>query len=716
MKRLLLPYVVLSLLACAPLADPQSTPLPDPLSPDFHATQPAAVKEAALLSFSGCGDLEQHLEDRAVLELRLRIASNKKYALDSWDWYHAARYGSTGGGGGGTGGGAGSFDAGSSGSAGGAGGGAGGGPTDYTTTNTQVAGVDESDFVKNDGTRLFVLNGRSLFTASTWPASARARRGEVKLAGRPAAMFLQGDRVVVFSKVFDSTLGAPSWCSQGSYCEEWYSNATAVSFVDVSDLSAPRVVAEQRIAGGFFNARRIGDAMRVITTNAFPFLDELRTWIDWNQQMAAPTKQVLAAMYDALANQQEALVRAKTLADWLPAVRVQAGSLSATVPVSCGDIVSTTASARLGVTNVVTLSMADPSQVTRQALLANVDELYQSHDALYLTQRHWWWWWDSSHDDVTYLYKFDVSQPDRARFKAAGRLDGLPVDQFALDEHHGDLRVAVTETLMVPSGTGGGVAFAGTVNRVVVLREVGGLLAEVGRSEDLAPGERIMSARFVGDVGYVVTFRQVDPLYTLDLSDPTRPRKVGELKVPGFSSYIHPIDATHLLTIGTYIPEQQTDWRERHLQLALFDVSDLANPVQTHTQFVGQAWGWSEAQWDHKAFSYFAARGLLAIPFADWYTDANGSWRYVSDLRVYRVDPQAGFTPKGSLDMADVLFRNGCSYDTYYGCWYWYWTPQIRRSVMADDYVYAVSSGGVRVAHVDSLDTPIATALFDPSP
>lgn len=93
----------------------------------------------------------------------------------------------------------------------------------------------------------------------------------------------------------------------------------------------------------------------------------------------------------------------------------------------------------------------------------------------------------------------------------------------------------------------------------------------------------------------------MEPLYTLDLSDPTRPRWVGELKVPGFSSHMHPIDAMHLLTIGTYMPEQQADWRERHLQLALFDVSLLAHPVQTHTQLVGHAWGWSEAHWDHKA-------------------------------------------------------------------------------------------------------------------
>lgn len=710
MKRLVTPYLVLSLWACSAV-EPTSTPLPDPLSPDFEGTQAAAVQQASLVSFLGataCTDLEQHLEDRAVLDMRLRIATSKQYALEWWDWTHGSQYVPWGSGGGG--GGSASVDAGSA--AGGAGGGSGtgggagsGAPTDFTTTNTQVAGVDESDFVKNDGTRLFVLSGRSLFTTSTWPASDLARKGQVALPGRPTAMFLDGDRVVVFSNAFDASLGAPSWCtSYPSSCEDWYSNATIVSYVDVSDLAAPHVVAEQRIAGGFFDARRVGDAMRVITTNGFPFVGELMTWLDWNVQQAAPTKVALLAAYDQLAAQNEALIRARTLADWFPAVQVHVGATGLNVPVTCGDIVSTNASARLGVTNVVTLSLSDPTAVTRQALLAPVDELYQSHESLYLTQRHWWWWWDSSHEDVTYLYKFDVSQPDRARFEAAGRVDGVPVNQFALDEYQGDLRVAVTETLT-----------SGTTNHVVVLREAAGVLGEVGRSEELGAGERVMSARFLGPVAYVVTFRQTDPLFTIDLADPLHPHMVGELKVPGFSSYIHPLDATHLLTIGTYIPEQG-DWRERHLQLAIFDVSDLAQPAQTFTQEVGQAWGWSEAQWDHKAFNYFPAKGTLAIPFSDWFTDGDGNWRYVSDLRVFHVDPQAGFTPKGTLDMADVLDRGWCSSGYSYGCWSWYWYPQVRRSVMADDYVYAVSSGGVRVAHVDALGQPLATALFDPSP
>lgn len=694
MRTIALTSAALLAAACGTSTSPE---LPDPLDDSFDpGTQPAAVQKVALTTFGGataCADLEKHLEDRAVLEMRLRVAQNKRYALEWFDWRQRNQStwygtgGGTGGGfaaGGGAGGGSGAVDSGSA-----------AGPTDYTTTNTQVAGVDEADFMKNDGTRLFVLSGRKLFTASTWPAVNLARRGELAIEGHPISMFLEGDKLVVFSSGIDASFG--------------YTNGTWVTHVDVSDLANPRVVARQRVPGTFSNARRIGSAMRLITSNGFPFLDSQSTWVDWNLQQRARSRQELVAMFNALAASNERDIRARKLAEWLPSPVLLAQSGAQTSRLQCEDIVSTNASSRLGLTNVVTLDLNDPARFSRQGLLAQVDEMYQSNDALYLSQRHWWWWLNTTNADHTYFYKFDITRPDRVSFVAAGRIDGTPVDQFSLDEHRGYFRVATTVNMRTEDG------FFTTVNRVVVLGAQSGELQEVGRTEDLAPGERVMSARFMGDTGYVVTFRQTDPLYTVDLSDPAHPRKVGELKVPGFSTYIHPLDASHLLTIGTFVPDGTTDVREQHLQLAIFDVSDLAHPVQTHLQLVGRAWGWSDAQSDHKAFNYFPARRLLAIPFADWYLVDSSSWKYVSDLRVFEVDPMLGFTSKGSLDMADVLNRDSSCWANY-GCWTWYWTPQIRRSVMADDFVYAVSSGGVRVANVNALDQPIATALFDPAP
>jgi uncharacterized secreted protein with C-terminal beta-propeller domain len=152
------------------------------------------------------------------------------------------------------------------------------------------------------------------------------------------------------------------------------------------------------------------------------------------------------------------------------------------------------------------------------------------------------------------------------------------------------------------------------------------------------------------------------------------------------------------------------DWRQRALQLTIFDVTDMRNPKQAHTQLVGTSSGYSEAQHDHKAFNYFPAKKLLAIPFIDWNWGATGDsyWSsFTSDLRVFSVDPVTGFTPKGAISMRDLYQVEQWSNWTYY------WSPQVRRSVMADDFVYAISDSGIRAANVTNLSAPLSTARFN---
>jgi uncharacterized secreted protein with C-terminal beta-propeller domain len=321
---------------------------------------------------------------------------------------------------------------------------------------------------------------------------------------------------------------------------------------------------------------------------------------------------------------------------------------------------------------------------------------------------HWWWFPEVGQTDTTYLHKFDIRDAGKATYVGSGTLEGTLKDQFSMDEHEGVLRVATTVSKRVLDTANQGWWRFDTVNRVVTFGEHDGKLEELGRTEDLAQGERIFSARFVGNKGYVVTFRQTDPLFTFDLSDAAHPRRVGELKVLGFSTYIHPIDENHLLTLGEH-RDETGGWSGRTLKLSLFDVTDLAHPKETFTQTVGTASSYSEALYEHKAFNYFPAKGLLAIPFTDWSYDGNDYWSsFRSELRVFRVDTATGFTPVGALSMKDV-------YQTFnQRSWSWYWSPMVRRSVMADDYVYAITDGGLRVAKVDALQTPLATSLFDP--
>ena len=240
-------------------------PTPDPMA--AFPTQSTDLQAVGLTTFTGptaCADLERHIEDRAVLEMRVNVEMNRRYALQWFDWR------STNGTGGSTGA---SSDAGSA--AGGAGGGSGSsaGPADFTTTNTQHVGIDEPDIIKNDGTRLFVASGRRLFTATTWPAASLATRGSVEIGGHPFELFLEGDRVVVFSHLLEPAFGLPSWCQAQMDCGGWYWNATLVTHLDVSDLAHPVIVATQRVPGRYESARRVGNVMRLVTTAAMPFLD-----------------------------------------------------------------------------------------------------------------------------------------------------------------------------------------------------------------------------------------------------------------------------------------------------------------------------------------------------------------------------------------------------------------------------------------------------------
>ncbi|MDP3152322.1 MAG: beta-propeller domain-containing protein [Archangium sp.] len=667
---------------------------------------PSVVNRVSLQSFTGgsaCQDLETYLEDTAVLQMRTQLEAARD-GVPGWGWWGGWGRGGL------------EFDT-AGGLAPASANSAQSAPTNVTTTNNQVAGVDEADFVKNDGTRIFALSGSTLHAVRSWPADQTAVQGTLKIEGYPREMFLDGtDKAVVFSSIYTwyplSNAGGVSCL--GLHCGYSYANTVKVTEVDVSDLTNLRVTRESFLPGNYESARKIGASVRLVLSDSFNFPPGFKWSPDWDENLWND-KPRLRAAYNRIIAQNETLIRSQTLAEWVPAAKIKTATGTTLVPHACDAFARVNAPTRLGQVSVVTLDL-DASSLHRTSILAEPGEIYSSADNLYVATRHWWWWPAPGQRDTTYVHKFDITQPGNAVYVASGTVDGHIVDQFSMDEAaSGHLRVVTTIQTRVPDTTNPDNWWGTmqTTNRLSVLGENAGYLDVVGQSPDLAEGERVMSSRMIGDRGFVVTFRQVDPLFTFDLSDPTNPRKIAELKIPGFSTYIHPMDATHLLTIGTYVPEpvngQQPDWSARALQLAIFDVTDLAHPVQTHTQLVGTAYGWSEAANEHKAFNYFAAKKLLAIPFADWSNTGSGDYwnSFRSDLKVYSVDPLLGFTARGSVSMADMYQVQ------QYAGWTYYWQPYVRRSVMADDFVYAISDSGIRVANVANLSAPIATTRFN---
>jgi uncharacterized secreted protein with C-terminal beta-propeller domain len=560
--------------------------------------------------------------------------------------------------------------------------------SDFTGTNTQEKEVDEPDFVKNDGSRIFVLHGSNLLALAAWPPGSSRLESTTPLEGYPRDMIFHKNRVIVFAQrdfgggpfPIDARFGYPGWTGKGTFVATTY---------DVSG-AAPAQIQRLEFDGAYVNARRTNDSVRVVSV-APRGGPELLYWperdVDWTKPSA-----VRDALKD-VRKENTRRIKAASLQDWLP--RFYQDS----VPVSreCTSFQATNVTARSGFTTVTTVDLADLG--TRHTSILNMaDQVYASKDALYVAAQHYWTSRSQSSvtQDHTYLFQFDTRADAKdVRYVAGGGVAGHIVDQFAMDEEGGYLRIATTRETWI------GWSRRDLINKVSVLRPSAGKLELVGEISGLARNERIYSARFDGPRGFLVTFRQIDPLFTLDLANPGAPRTVGELKIPGFSTYLHPLDAHNLLTIGR---EANMNGWVQGLQLQIFDVSRFDAPVVKTQYQLGTSSAHSEAEYDHKAFTYFTSRGLLAIPFSDWSrTREDGG--FISTLELLHVTAATGIAPVGSIDHADLVQQS--SWDFYPG-----WSPQVRRGVMMDDYVYSISYGGMKVHDTRDLRNAIVTIPF----
>jgi uncharacterized secreted protein with C-terminal beta-propeller domain len=648
-------------------------------TPQPTGNKPPAIAQdkAALVAFQSCDELESYVKDTAVQMMKETVESSSYWR------YPMAEDGAKG-----------SVNAGAAAPA-------------HSDTNTQVAGVDEGDFVKTDGNRVFYLNGGRLYVLKSWPAEKTAIETYREIEGTPSEMFLSDNKLVVFSQVWDPILSPGTH----DYYYNWYgASATKVSVFDVT-TNEPVLVNEYYLGGYYNTSRRIDSAVRMVMWASLTW-PELQYWIA-NPHYDHP--ELDRAAFDQLEAQNEVKIRAQPLSQWLPRSYVLAHGQYVESPLQCTHYVRPTVPTKLGLTMVATLDLAHPENgIDQTGLLAETGTVYSSLDSLYMATPIWWWgWWgrldgQTADWDRTYLHKFSLAKPDRVEYRASGVVPGHILNQFSMDEHKGFLRTATSTWPVWDYKTGKQVGQQ--QNRVYVLKESGGLLETVGKTGDLAPGESIYGARFFEEKGFLVTYRQIDPLFTLDLSDPTNPHAVGALHIPGVSTYIHLLDPTHLLTVGQDSVTTATGELRNGVALQLFDVGDMANPKLTAKVVVGTRWGYSEALWDHKAFNYFAKTGVLAIPFTDYSTsgDLDYWFHFQSKLKAFKIDAAGAITPIGEVDHGEYYQRYG------YNDWYWWYEPYIRRSVQIEDFVYSFSSAAVKVNPIADLTKTTASIPLPP--
>jgi uncharacterized secreted protein with C-terminal beta-propeller domain len=351
-----------------------------------------------------------------------------------------------------------------------------------------------------------------------------------------------------------------------------------------------------------------------------------------------------------------------------------------------------------GIVAVVSFDMYNGhGPVTATGVLGGHMKVYSSTDNLYLAQSSWAWMWSESQRVETHIHKLSLDPAGGApTYQASGNVSGWLLNQFSMSEYQGNIRLATTDTIWWNERGG---------NNVWVLEQRDGFLAPIGQLRGLSPGEQIYAARFLGDRAYLVTFRQIDPLHTIDLSSPHSPRELGQLEVPGFSTYLHPIDEGHLLAIGND--------GQFNVQLSLFDVSNPFRPVRRfeHSINVGEWGSYSEALYDHHAFTYHPERRILAIPVNIY---RRGS--YFTGAKVFRVTPDNGFEVLGGVDHSDIARAAGCPdwhtsnqsncYDGYR------WWIQMRRSIFIEDYLYTISSVGLSVDELVNPSNHLSSLVF----
>lgn len=603
---------------------------------------------------------------------------------------------------------------------------------DYSGTNNQEQGVDEADFVKTDGYHIYFVDNGVLHIMDIPEFGEIEHASTTSIQGSPVAMMLNEESLVVISTVSSWNIDSQDPLSKAmGWGEDWYgwrtSTLTKFTVYDISNSSSPEVSRELYIEGYYMTAREVAGTVRTVT-HTWMDIPGLQTWITypeeyWDSGVDDDVRLNMReiAAQEAIDNNQE-IIEQLSLEDMLPQVHERVGSQIITHHMDgddCSDFAAPEESLNRGYTSIFTLDLiSEELEFEADHIVGNWPLVYSSQDTLIITENAWDWWWfwgNDNLDEATNIHTFDISQPGETAYAGSGRVDGTILDQFSISEHEGVVRVATT------TGQWGRWWMANPEpmeNHVITLshetdpQSENVRLLEIGRVDGIAYNETIWSARFVEDRAYIVTFENMDPLWTIDLSDPTNPTIMGELEVPGVSTYIHPLSDDAILTIGLGPADEETglglDWS--HTRLSLFNVSNFSDPQLSQTLSLspvadpnnGWSWAWSEATWEHKAFQYWAPKGMLAVPLNtyryDYYYDDAGKYHYdydwVSKLMIVNVT-EDGLELYGEVNHSQF-------YETDENRW---WNSyNIRRSIFMGDYIYAISHGGITVTNLDTLE------------
>lgn len=590
------------------------------------------------------------------------------------------------------------------------------GASEFSQTNVQVEGVDEADIVKNDGKYIYMVNQENLVIVDAFPADDAEVVYEEELDGRPRNLFINDDRLIVFleddSQVY--SIQPYDYMPRPRYVQQ-----TRVLVYDVSDRSEPDMVEELKLTGNYFESRMIGNHVYFIVkdsvyyynqfvdvpmvrvnggSDVFPevfyfdnpednYVFHTISSFDVRDPSDVNSKSYLMGYSNTLYVSEDNIYIAyqKNYNRWYYEDDREEKFFDVVLPELSNAVQSKIKAVDkdakpyerwMKISEILDEMYEDMSETQQDTLIQKIMDAVEEYDVKKEMER-----------SKTIIHKVKIDDGD-IEYDTSGEVEGYLLNQFSLDEHKGNLRVATTTRIW----TGRSIQY----NNVFVLDED---MDQIGELTEIAPDESIYSTRFMGDRLYMVTFKRIDPFFVIDLSDPEDPEILGELKIPGYSDYLHPYDEDHIIGIG-----KETDSNEwggtsvKGVKLALFDVSDVKNPTMVDKYEIGDRGTDSEALQDHKAFLFDKEKNILVIPIREVNSDRiyeNGyySSRVWQGAYVFGLDPDDGFELKGKISHMEGL-------EKYY---YYYSGNAVRRALYMDDVLYTVSGKKIEMNDIDTM-------------
>ncbi len=596
------------------------------------------------------------------------------------------------------------------------------GADEFSATNVQVEGVDEADIVKNDGKYIYMVNQNNLVIVDAYPADSAKVVYEEEMKATPRDLFVNGDRMAVFTQDNDQvyTIQPYDFMPRPRYVQK-----THVIIYDISDRSDPEVMDNYDITGSYFQSRMIGDYVYLIVKDSVYYYSnyvDLPAIRESGSVVSSPeiyyfdnpedsyvfhtiasfnikdpgeinSKSFLMGYSDNLYVSQDNIyiTYQKNLPWRYQETQREDRFFDAVVPQLPDDVQKKIKAVKgsssesyekwMKISQIMQDMYDSMSDSQQESLVEDIYDSVSDYDARMEAEQR-----------KTVIHKINIDK-GKITYDTSGEVSGYLLNQFSMDEKDGDLRVATT-TYTYSSKK------SQMHNNVYVLDDD---LDVIGKLENIAPDESIYSTRFIGDRLYMVTFKRIDPLFVIDLSNPKNPKILGELKIPGYSDYLHPYDEDHIIGIGK--ETGANDWGGtsiKGVKLALFDVSDVNNPKVVDSYEIGTSGTDSEALRDHKAFLFDKEKNILVLPIREVkeqriYDSLYGYYRdrVWQGAYVFGLTPEDGFELKGKISHMSGLER----YDYYY-----YSGNAVRRALYMDDVLYTVSGKKILANDINNID------------